>query len=61
MRTRWVILAAILAVAAFAVVVGGMLWPRPQFSRGPWTRPAPTVADSDSTLEVPPADSVELK
>ena len=34
------ILAAILlAFAVFALVVGGFLWPRPQFQRGPWESP----------------------
>jgi hypothetical protein len=39
------ILVILFVVAAFAIVVGGMLWPRPQFQRGPWA-PAPvdTVA-----------------
>lgn len=59
MKARWVILGAILAVAAFAVVVGGLLWPRPQFTRGPWTRPDSTAVGSDSTLEATPTDSTE--
>jgi hypothetical protein len=35
-RTRWIVI-AVIAVGLFAVVVGGFLWPRPQFRRGPWT------------------------
>ncbi len=38
--SKRMILVILVVVAAFAIVVGGMLWPRPQFQRGPWA-PAP--------------------
>ena len=45
-----------LALALFAVVVGGFLWPRPQFRRGPWAGPGPAPADSlGAPIEVAPA------
>ena len=34
-RGRWIAVVAIV-VALFAIVVGGFLWPRPQFRAGPW-------------------------
>ena len=38
-RARWVVVGAVVAAAAFALIVGGFLWPRPQFEEGraPWT------------------------
>ncbi len=45
-RSRWIVLVVILLVALFAVVVGGFLWPRPQFRRGPWMGEGATPADS---------------
>jgi hypothetical protein len=38
-RSRWLLIALAVAIALFAIVVGGFLWPRPQFERGrtPWT------------------------
>lgn len=45
-RTRWIVLIAVLLIALFAVVVGGFLWPRPQFRRGPWSGPGPASVDS---------------
>jgi hypothetical protein len=45
-RTRWVALIVVLMIALFAVVVGGFLWPRPQFRRGPWTGPGPAPEGS---------------
>jgi hypothetical protein len=45
-RTRWVALIVVLLIALFAVVVGGFLWPRPQFRRGPWAGPGPALEDS---------------
>jgi hypothetical protein len=45
-RTRWVTLIGILLIVLFAVVVGGFLWPRPQFQRGPWAGSGPLQADS---------------
>lgn len=38
--SKRVILLILVVAAAFAIVLGGMLWPRPQFKRGPWA-PAP--------------------
>lgn len=49
-RTRWLVLIAVAVIALFAVVVGGFLWPRPQFGRGPWTGGAAPATDS---LEAP--------
>lgn len=43
-RPRWILLIVVLLIALFAVVVGGFLWPRPQFRHGPWAGPGP--ADS---------------
>lgn len=35
--TRWIVGLVILgAAAAVTVLAGGFLWPRPQFSGGPW-------------------------
>lgn len=34
-----VLAAILLAFAIFALVVGGFLWPRPQFRKGPWESP----------------------
>lgn len=45
-RTRWIALVVVLLIALFAVVVGGFLWPRPQFRRGPWSGPDPVPGDS---------------
>ncbi len=47
--SKRMILVILVVVAAFAIVVGGMLWPRPQFQRGPWA-PAPvdTIAAEPS-------------
>ena len=45
-RPRWILLIVLLLIALFAVVVGGFLWPRPQFRRGPWAGPGPVPADS---------------
>jgi hypothetical protein len=49
-RARWVVIAVAVAMVLFAIVVGGFLWPRPQFERGrtPWTLEdtAPSRADS---------------
>lgn len=42
-RTRWIALIVVLLIAVFAVVVGGFLWPRPQFQRGPWMGPGDSV------------------
>jgi hypothetical protein len=53
-RTRWIALIAILLIALFAVVVGGFLWPRPQFQRGPWTGPGAVPADSGHALDKGP-------
>jgi len=48
-RTRWIVLAIVAVVALFALVVGGFLWPRPQWEKGPWQ-------DSDRPpVEAPPA------
>lgn len=47
-RPRWILLIVILLIALFAVVVGGFLWPRPQFRRGPWAGPGPAWVDSIS-------------
>lgn len=55
-RTRWIALIVVLLIALFAVVVGGFLWPRPQFRRGPWAGPGPAPADSlGAPIEVAPA------
>ena len=45
-RTRWIILIVVLLIALFAVIVGGFLWPRPQFRQGPWTGQPPHATDS---------------
>lgn len=45
-RTRWIALILVLLIALFAVVVGGFLWPRPQFQRGPWAGSGPAPTDS---------------
>ncbi|MGH7543209.1 MAG: hypothetical protein ACREK7_04650 [Gemmatimonadota bacterium] len=56
-RTRWVALITVLLIAVFAVVVGGFLWPRPQFRLGPWTGPGAVPADSGRALdEGPPGE-----
>lgn len=34
-RRGWIVL-VVLVVALFALIIGGFLWPRPQFERGPW-------------------------
>jgi hypothetical protein len=47
-RRGWIVI-AVIAVALFAIVVGGFLWPRPQFRKGPWTGNVP--------IESLPADS----
>lgn len=48
--SKRVILVIVLVAAVFAIVVGGMLWPRPQFQRGPWVGPeAPAPADTVAT------------
>lgn len=44
--SKRVILIIVIVAAVFAIVVGGMLWPRPQFQRGPW---APAPVDTMST------------
>lgn len=44
-RGRWIAVVAI-AVALFAIVVGGFLWPRPQFRAGPWGGTGPPPAES---------------
>ena len=52
-RARWIALAVVI-VGLFAIVVGGFLWPRPQFRSGPWgDRPA-----ADSTREPAPPPGV---
>lgn len=48
-RARWIILAAVLLVALFAVVIGGFLWPRPQWDKGPWQ------SGDETPVEAPPA------
>ena len=45
-RGRWMALILVLLIAFFAIVVGGFLWPRPQFQRGPWVGPGAVPADS---------------
>ncbi|MDX1624305.1 MAG: hypothetical protein R3199_10045 [Gemmatimonadota bacterium] len=40
-RRGWIVLAVVLVVALFALIIGGFLWPRPQFERGPWRDPGP--------------------
>ena len=35
-RARWIVV-ALIVIGLFAIVVGGFLWPRPQFRKGPWT------------------------
>ena len=46
-RGRWIALAVVL-VGLFAVLVGGFLWPRPQFRSGPWgERPPPRAGVPD--------------
>lgn len=52
-QSRWIILVIVLLVALFAVVVGGFLWPRPQFRKGPWTVPSPDSLEAP--LDEPPA------
>jgi hypothetical protein len=47
-RSRWIVI-AVIAIGLFAIVVGGFLWPRPQFRKGPWTGAPP--------VESFPADS----
>lgn len=49
-RTRWVTLIGILLIVLFAVVVGGFLWPRPQFQRGPWAGTADSARITDDSL-----------
>ena len=46
------LLIVVLVIAAFAIVVGGMLWPRPQFERGPWAIPG-GEAPADSAAAEP--------
>ncbi len=46
-RRRWIVGLALLAVAAaVTVIAGGFLWPRPQFSGGPWSGEERTPVDS---------------
>ena len=40
-RARTVLL-IVLAVALFALILGGFFWPRPQMERGPWAEPEAT-------------------
>ena len=47
-RTRWIILAVVVLLALFAVVIGGFLWPRPQWEKGPWN-------PDRAPMEAPPA------
>jgi hypothetical protein len=47
--SKRIVLLILFAAAAFAIVLGGMLWPRPQFQRGPWApAPADTIAAGPS-------------
>lgn len=55
-RRARITLFVVLAVALFALIVGGFFWPRPQMQRGPWAPPdstpgsaAPGSAAPDST------------
>lgn len=41
--------AVALAVALFALIIGGFFWPRPQMNRGPWAGP-----DTAAPADVPP-------
>jgi len=43
-------LAFLLVVAVVAVVLGGFLWPRPQFRRGPWHGGGAPPADTSGLL-----------
>lgn len=45
-RTRWIALIVVALIALFAVIVGGFLWPRPQFRSGPWTDGPTHTTDS---------------
>lgn len=45
-RGRWIALVTVLLIALFAILVGGFLWPRPQFQRGPWAGPGAAPGDS---------------
>ncbi len=38
-KTVLLVAVALLAIAVFALVAGGFLWPRPQFRNGPWEAP----------------------
>ncbi len=52
--SKRMILVILVAVAVFAIVVGGMLWPRPQFQRGPWVGSGtPVPADTVATDPTP--------
>lgn len=41
----------VLAVALFALIVGGFFWPRPQMRRGPWVPADSTAPDSTAPTE----------
>lgn len=61
MRPRTIVLGAVLLVAAFAVIGGGLLWPRPQFEKGPWAdageaEDGPAPLEPVETLGEIPAD-----
>ena len=53
-RARWIAIAVVI-VGLFAIVVGGFLWPRPQFRSGPWgDRPgADSIRGSASPPGIP--------
>jgi hypothetical protein len=57
LKGRWFIIAIVLLVALFAIVVGGFLWPRPQFDRGrtPWTLNRDSLERVDSLATDSPA------
>ena len=49
-RPLFWVLVILLVVAVVAVVLGGFLWPRPQFRRGPWHGAGPPAADTSGIL-----------
>ncbi len=64
-RRARIALIVVLAVALFALIVGGFFWPRPQMQRGPWVTPdslAPGSATPDSAPNsTAPADTGYLR
>lgn len=46
-------IAIVIVIALFAIVVGGMLWPRPQFQKGPWATPGAEAPPGTPAENIP--------